>query len=435
MNPPCLHPFFLFAGTVALQPLDAQSLTRGPYLQMMSSEAITVRWQTDQAADSRVRFGTSLKSLDRELKNATAATEHELRLTGLKPATVYYYSVGSSSATLAGGDETCRFRTAPVTGTDTPVRIWVLGDSGTGTGGKGLGNAEKVRDAYAKSALYQDPGVWLMLGDNAYDHGTEAEMDRAIFRTYPEMLRKAVLWSTLGNHDEATRGGEPYFNAFTFPTAAECGGKPSGTENYYSFDHGNIHFISLDSQLGKNRKAGGAMLTWLEADLSATKQKWIIAFFHHPPYTKGSHDSDTERAHIEMRERALPILEAHGVDLVLGGHSHCYERSMLIDGHYGVSSTFDAATMAKDKGNGRESGDDATGAYNKSHGGHNGSVYVVAGNSGKISGGRLNHPVMIVSKNLLGSLAIDIKGDRMDVHEIGTDGNAFDQFTLLKKAN
>ena len=89
--------------------------------------------------------------------------------------------------------------------------------------------------------------------------------------------------------------------------------------------------------------------------------------------------------------------------------------------------------MAKDKGNGRESGEGATGAYNKKDGGNNGAVYIVAGNSGKISGGRLNHPVMIVSKNLLGSLAIDVKGDRLEIHEIGVDGQAFDYFTILKK--
>jgi hypothetical protein len=411
---------------------NAQILTRGPYLQMMSSNAVTVRWQTDLPCESRVQYGLRMTLLDRMAKNVQLSTEHEIRLTDLKPATLYYYAVGTSSAKFAGGDEACRFKTAPVAGSDAPVRVWVLGDSGTGTGGKGVGSAEKVQNGYGKSSHYKDPDVWLMLGDNAYEHGTEQEMDRAIFRTYRAMLSKAVLWSTLGNHDEATRRGEPYFNAFSFPTAGECGGKPSGTENYYSFDHGNIHFISLDSQVGKNREANGPMFTWLEADLSSTQQKWIIAFFHHPPYTKGSHDSDTERAHIEMRERALPILEAHGVDLVLGGHSHCYERSMLIDGHYGLSTTFDPAIMAKDKGNGRETGDGATGVYNKKSGDHNGTVYIVGGNSGKVSGGRLNHPVMTVSKSLLGSLAIDVQADRMDILEIGVDGEAFDQFSILK---
>lgn len=412
---------------------QAQILTRGPYLQMMSSNAITIRWQTDKPANGKVRYGTDPLTLDKAADQASATTEHEVRLTGLKPATVYHYMIESSEGKLAGGDGTCRFKTAPVTGAESPVRVWVLGDSGTGTGGKGMGNAEKVSAGYEKSKLYQDPDVWLMLGDNAYNSGSEEEVSRAVFRTYPKMLSKAVLWSALGNHDEVNENGAAYFNAFNFPKAAECGGTPSGTENYYSFDHANIHFISLDSQVARNRAAGGPMLTWLKSDLESTTQKWIVAFWHHPPYTKGSHDSDIEIEHIEMRERALPILEAHGVDLILGGHSHCYERSMLIDGHYGFSSTFNPETMAKDKGNGQETGAGATGGYKKKYGGHNGAIYIVAGNSGKISGGRLNHPVMVTSKNVLGSLVIDVKGPRMDVSEIGIDGQAIDQFTILKK--
>ena len=63
-------------------------------------------------------------------------------------------------------------------------------------------------------------------------------------------------------------------------------------------------------------------MTWLKADLAATTQPWIIAFWHHPPYSKGSHDSDTEVRHVEMREAALPVLEAGGVDLMLSGHTH-----------------------------------------------------------------------------------------------------------------
>jgi hypothetical protein len=94
---------------------------------------------------------------------------------------------------------------------------------------------------------------------------------------------------------------------------------PSGTERYYAFDHGNIHFICLDSQ-GSGRIATDPMLRWLAADLAATTQKWIIAFWHHPPYTKGSHDSDSELELIEMRENALSILEAGGADLVVTGH-------------------------------------------------------------------------------------------------------------------
>ncbi|MFT5106174.1 MAG: 3',5'-cyclic AMP phosphodiesterase CpdA [Verrucomicrobiales bacterium] len=64
------------------------------------------------------------------------------------------------------------------------------------------------------------------------------------------------------------------------------------------------------------------MASWLENDLASTTQEWIFAFWHHPPYTKGSHNSDIEINLVQMRESFLPILESYCVDLVLGGHSH-----------------------------------------------------------------------------------------------------------------
>lgn len=416
------------ATAIGLASADAQTITRGPYLQMLSHNALNIRWQTDVAADSRVLYGGSPGTLTHTASDSGSVIEHDVRITGLAPDTAYYYAVGTSATTLAGGDATFKFKTAPLPGSVKPVRVWVLGDSGTG--GDGTGRAESVRDGYYNSPLYQDPDLWLMLGDNAYDNGTEQQTTKAIFQTYPTMLRKAVLWSTYGNHDTYTLRGAPYFNAFTFPMNGECGGRPSGTEHYYSFDYANIHFVCLDSE--GDRTPPSEMLDWLELDLSATTQKWTIAFWHLPPYSKGSHPSDTENALGQMRANALPILESHGVDLVLGGHSHAYERSMLLDGHYGDSTTFDPLTMAKDTGNGRETGAGATGAYHKDDGAHQGTVYVVAGNSGKTSGGPLNHPVMVFSKNQLGSLLLDVNGNRLDVREIGTDGAVFDNFTLLK---
>ena len=211
---------------------------------------------------------------------------------------------------------------------------------------------------------------------------------------------------------------------------AEAGGVASGTEAYYSFDYGNIHFVCLESY-ETDRSPSGAMLTWLLADLLANTKDWVIAFWHHPPYTKGSHDSDTEGRLIDMRQNALPILEQNGVDLVLTGHSHSYERSLLIDGHYGHSSTFTSA-MQLDSGDGRE---DGNGAYQKPGQPalpNAGAVYAVAGSSGKTSGGSLNHPVMFVSLNVLGSLVLDITGGRLDSTFLDSNGNVGDYFTILK---
>ena len=48
---------------------------------------------------------------------------------------------------------------------------------------------------------------------------------------------------------------------------------------------------------------------WAREDALATDQDWVVAFWHHPPYTKGSHDSDSGSIESDMRENALPILE------------------------------------------------------------------------------------------------------------------------------
>ena len=66
------------------------------------------------------------------------------------------------------------------------------------------------------------------------------------------------------------------------------------------------------------------MYNWLEMDLQSTSQDWLIVYWHHPPYSKGSHDSDAQFGLIRIRENLLPLLEDYGVDLQLSGHSHSY---------------------------------------------------------------------------------------------------------------
>ena len=131
-------------------------------------------------------------------------------------------------------------------------------------------------------------------------------------------------------------------------------------------------------------------------------------------------------------------------DLVLTGHSHTYERSHLIDGHYGFSETFSEA-MKVDPGDGAETGD---GAYQKSGtigAPHEGTVYAVAGASGRAGVGgildaidfgllepSLDHPTMVVNRKELGSMVLDIYGNRLDAKYLETDGRITDDFTILK---
>jgi 3',5'-cyclic AMP phosphodiesterase CpdA len=420
-------------GQSASLPKAATTLTivRGPYLQSGAPNSLIVRWRTSLPTDSRVRYGTAPLSLSSATGTLGPTTEHAVLVDGLSPDTRYYYSVGNATGALAGATDSFFFVTSPIAGVAKPTRIWVLGDSGTATF-----SAEWVRDAFYDFNQGPRPDLWLMLGDNAYPAGTDAQYQRAVFDMYPETLRSSVLWPTLGNHDgyssfSDTQSG-PYYDMFSLPKNGEAGGLPSETEAYYSFDYGSLHLICLDS-FHADRSATGEMMSWLGEDLAATTQEWILAFWHHPPYSKGSHDSDFERELIDMRENALPILEEGGVDLVLCGHSHSYERSYLLDNHYGDSESLTDESVL-DSGDGRVGGD---GPYRKPPGKnpHRGAVYAVCGSSGKVSPGSFDHPVMYFSLPALGSMVLDVQEARLDAGFLDTHGTLQDVFSIEKSAS
>jgi Calcineurin-like phosphoesterase/Purple acid Phosphatase, N-terminal domain len=406
-------------------------LTRRPYLQRGTQTNIVVRWRTDVPTDSRAVYGTDPGLLDRTAADSELTTNHIVLLLDLLPGTRYYYAVGNSEETLAGGPQ-YQFVTAPAA--PRPTRIWAIGDSGTAS--VGYFGSYDVRSAYYEYAGTNRPDVWLMLGDNAYDIGTDAQYQVAVFDTYPDMLRRVPVWPAIGNHETYSAdldGHFAYLDIFTLPMNGEAGGVPSGTPRYYSFDYSNIHFVCLDSETS-DTSADGPMLTWLRQDLEATTQDWLIAFWHSPPYSKGSHDSDRELNLIMMRTNVVPVLESYGVDLVLCGHSHNYERSFLLHGHYGFSDSL-LPSMIRDAGSGRP---DDTGAYLKVPSDPDfsqGTVYVVAGSSGWATFVRGHHPVMHTQLLEEGSVVIDIDGNRLDAIFLRETAAVEDYFTIIKNAS
>ena len=449
--------------------LTAGTLSRGPYLQQSTSNSVVVVWRTEGESVPVLRYGETPTALAEELRDdaimlrvsadvdapngtprlykepvdeidsreanhdpSTAPNpfQFEAQVSNLDPNSKYYYGIYDGNRLLAGADMDHHFTTHRPIGSATDMRIWVVGDSGTG--GK---DQAMVHDATRAYALRTNRPVdhYIHVGDMAYSDGTDREFQENFFAPYQATLRNTVCWPTMGNHEGHTSRGisgiGPYYDSYVVPTRGEVGGAPSGTEAYYSFDIEEVHFVCLDSH-DLDRSPQAAMAQWLRADLEQTKAKWIISFWHHPPYTMGSHNSDRERQLIEMRENLMPILESGGVDLTLTGHSHIYERSMLMDGAYATPTT--ARGVILDDGDGRIGGD---GAYRKSKGlrPNEGHVSIVAGHGGTGLSREGTMPVMreIILEN--GSVLLDVEGDTLTGTMLNKHGKVRDVFHLVKK--
>jgi hypothetical protein len=408
---------------------SAQTITRGPYLQSVSPTAITIRWRTSVATASRVDLGATPQAYTMTFTDPALTTEHEVKVTGLQAAHTYAYGVGQPSGLMSLPDATYQFTTAPPAGSTGPVRAWVIGDSGENTT-----SSHNVRDRFDDWSAARPPNLFLMLGDNAYSSGSDANYQTGCFDLYRMEMRKWPLFPTRGNHDALSSGSNnDYLDFFTLPSVGECGGVPSGSESYYSYDWGNVHFICLDSE-GSDLSLAGPQVMWLRQDLAATNGAWVVVYFHHPPYTHGSHNSDnisdSDGKMWYMRNNIVPILDSTGVDLVLSGHSHSYERSYLLNGHYGTSSTLTAA-MKVGPGDGRVGG---SGPYTKAHVQQwpfEGAVYTVAGSSAK-SDNVSSMQCMVASIKALGSLVLDFNGNRLDAHFLDGNGAVRDSFAIVK---
>jgi Calcineurin-like phosphoesterase len=413
---------------------------RGPYLAQGGPEEMTLVWRRIGEGEPKIRLGRDprtlevvdpdllVRTLGKDTGGLSSAPEGcvqvEATFDDLDPDTLYHYEIRYGRTLFAGGPERT-FRTSPEPGTRRPFRFWVLGDSGTG-GPEQAAVHEAMRAVVAAEGV--PPDFILHVGDLAYPAGTDDQFHTKYFAPYEKTLANTVCWPAIGNHDGHYHDCGIYRDAFVLPTEGECGGEASGTELYYSFNYANTHVVVLDS-CQSNRDFDGPMLRWLEVDLADSDAEWLIAMWHHPPYSKGSHDA--ERGVMRhFRRVVLPVLERHGVDLVFTGHSHIYERSMLLNGAYAAPNTLTGVIF--DDGDGDPDGE---GAYLKSGGRkpNEGAVYVVTGHGG----GKLNRlGTSRVMKRVIkdfGSVLVDVNGDTLDARMIDREGEVRDRFRIVKR--
>jgi len=179
------------------------------------------------------------------------------------------------------------------------LRFAVIGDTGTGSK-----QQYQLGQLMALSREQFSFEFVLLLGDNMYGGETPKDFEQKFSEVYKPLLdAKVKFFATLGNHDLAVQANYANFNM-------------DGKE-YYRFKRGNVAFYSLNSNYMDQKQ-----IKWLESELAADTSEWKICFFHHPPYSSakkhGSHDS--------LRDVVEPIFVKYGVNVVLTGHDHVYER-------------------------------------------------------------------------------------------------------------
>ena len=201
----------------------------------------------------------------------------------------------------------------PSTPTPTATRTQVSGESVIVLAAGDIASCSSTGDEATGELVAGEPGSVLVLGDLAYESGTADEFANCYDPSWGSF--KDRTYPVPGNHEYNSDGARGYYEYF-----GEAAGDPA--TGYYSFNLGAWHIVALNSNCSRidGCEAGSAQEQWLRADLAAHPNSCVLAYWHHPLYSSGSHGSDPR-----MRDMWAALYE-YGAEIVLSGHDHLYER-------------------------------------------------------------------------------------------------------------
>jgi hypothetical protein len=381
---------FALAGTLLA------NFSRDPFVQNPTTNSIQIIWRTPAPGSTFVEFGTTT-NLGTIVTNSVPMTNHVVTLTNLSPNTTYYYRVGTEAGVGAILSSVAPLRTLKMEG---PIRFAFVGDTGqNSTAQRQI--ATVLRDL--------NPEIVLHGGDVIYGGFTDATADTRFFDYYQAQLRSTPWFLSVGNHDLNCCGGTPdnntnswavraanFQNTFYLPTNSA-----TGTEHFYSFDHGDVHFVALFNPwfTAYVPTAASDQFQWLTNDLAASSKPWKMLFCHMPVANSGSHasaDYDSNRVldRVEFMNLLLPVAQQYGVQVIFSGHEHNFERFAPTNGFHSVVS-----------------GGGGTGLYALSASPHPASAQFWSTNHCSI---------------------VSVDGDTMTVQALGLTGQVFDSLTVQK---
>ncbi|MDK2812020.1 MAG: acid phosphatase type 7 [Petrotoga sp.] len=289
-----------------------------PFLTNKEEDGVTINFRLAVPARSTIEVydsGNEAKVL--EIQNEFPLEYNYIELSDLQPDSSYEYVINVEDTYTLNGVKTEKrtFKTKPLDEDIDTFRFIVYGDT----------QIYDERHAYVVNRIVEDSDLntafILKPGDHT-EEGTSEKSWSKFFESANPLSSQIPYYMVLGNHE---RNSILYYRAFELPSG---GGDYS--KRWYSFDYGNSHFVILDSNILESSNLYEKQMEWLEEDLKNNNdKKFIFVSFHHPFWTTateyGSMEENLPEGHFNTKNW-LPIFKKYGVDVVINGHIHAYER-------------------------------------------------------------------------------------------------------------
>lgn len=362
--------FYLLFATLVFIGCQAQvenPFIKGPYVQTLKHTGMTIVWEGDTTHTGKVYYGIGNK-LDMLVETTAPMNVQKVVLKDLQAETEYSYQVEVNGFK----SERHSFRTAVKDGS--PFMFVAYGDNKNGPF-----NHKKIADLI----LSYNPLFVANNGDLVERGEVYKQWEKLFFTPAGELIANVPLIPAIGNHED---NAKYYYNYFCLPD----------NKAWHSFKINGAHFIIVNTE-EEFLMDSAEQINWLKNDLKNNKSTWTFVFEHIPPFTSGGNYYSNER--IKVKNLLHPIYEKYGVDMVLCGHDHHYERSKPI---------------------GSEDSEHAV-------------IYIVGGNGGtpmRYIG--KPKPFSHISTRTFGFSLIEIEGTKMKFKEISIENKILDEFEIDK---
>lgn len=275
----------------------SQEITKGPYLVEPGSQSMIIRWETNMQSSGTIKYGINTNKY--MTKNAVLRGEkhggylYEVHLDSLEPGYKYWYQVITDSS------ETPIERFKTFFDSQQMIRFVAMGDSRSNP---------VIFKKIINSVESENPDLIISMGDIVENGGDIDQWNDYYFSVAKDLISQIPMVSTLGDHEGDGDDGELFRHYLRID-------QPTNKQ-WFSFDYGDAHFISLDYRHPENQE----MIEWFKKDISSSDARWNFVYMHRPCYNLGGHRSTWGR------DKWPDLFRKYKVDIVFAGHSHIYER-------------------------------------------------------------------------------------------------------------